>query len=222
MDEAGIDLQVISHGSARRPAHGRRDGRAARARANDRLYEAIAARPDRFAAFATLPTPDPKAAADELERTVTQLGFKGAMVQRADQRRLLRRQALLADLSSGPRRSTCRSTCIRPLRTRPSSRPTTRTISRTFPASSGAAWGFTVETATQAIRLVLSGVFDAFPNLKIILGHMGESLPFSLWRINHGAIAPGQQADRISASSSRSTSTSPPAGISRRPRCSAA
>ena len=49
-----------------------------------------------------------------------------------------------------------------------------------------AGWGFTVETATQGIRLVLSGVFDAHPPLKIIIGHLGEGLPFYLWRISHG------------------------------------
>ena len=49
-----------------------------------------------------------------------------------------------------------------------------------------AGWGFTVETATQGIRFVLSGVFDAYPGLKIILGHLGEGLPFYLWRISYG------------------------------------
>ena len=49
-----------------------------------------------------------------------------------------------------------------------------------------AGWGFTVETATQGIRLVLSGVFDTYPRLKIIIGHLGEGLPFYLWRISHG------------------------------------
>jgi predicted TIM-barrel fold metal-dependent hydrolase len=49
-----------------------------------------------------------------------------------------------------------------------------------------AAWGFTVETATQGIRFVLSGVFDKYPGLKVILGHMGEGVPFLLWRISHG------------------------------------
>jgi 2,3-dihydroxybenzoate decarboxylase len=53
-----------------------------------------------------------------------------------------------------------------------------------YPGLMTAAWGFTVETATQGIRLVLSGVFEAYPRLKIILGHLGESLPFSLWRID--------------------------------------
>jgi len=56
------------------------------------------------------------------------------------------------------------------------------------------AWGYTVETATQAIRLVLSGLFDAHPNLKIILGHFGETLPFLLWRIDSSLKRPGQKA----------------------------
>ena len=54
-------------------------------------------------------------------------------------------------------------------------------------------WGYTVETATQAIRLVLSGVFDAHPNLKIILGHFGETLPFLVWRIDASLKRPGQK-----------------------------
>src|SRR6267378_3700168 len=80
MDEAGIDVQVISHGA---PSTQRLDAATAvplAKRANDRLHEAVRAHPERFAGFAALPTADPKAAADELERTVTKLGFKGAMV----------------------------------------------------------------------------------------------------------------------------------------------
>ena len=56
--------------------------------------------------------------------------------------------------------------------------------SKEWPGLLRAAWGFTVETATQGLRLVLSGVFDAYPRLRIILGHLGEGLPFFLWRIN--------------------------------------
>ena len=62
-----------------------------------------------------------------------------------------------------------------------------------FPSLLTAAWGFTVETATQGIRLVLSGVFDAYPEVKIILGHLGESLPFSLWRIDQALSRPGNR-----------------------------
>jgi 2,3-dihydroxybenzoate decarboxylase len=63
-----------------------------------------------------------------------------------------------------------------------------------FPMVIRAAWGYTVETATQAIRLVLSGVFDAHPNLKIILGHLGETLPFLVWRVDHALTRPGQKS----------------------------
>src|SRR5690242_18953822 len=62
-----------------------------------------------------------------------------------------------------------------------------------FPGILSAAWGFTVETATQAIRFVLSGVFDEFPNLRLILGHMGEGLPFLLVRINMAFERPGNK-----------------------------
>jgi 2,3-dihydroxybenzoate decarboxylase len=62
---------------------------------------------------------------------------------------------------------------------------------KSHPGITNAAWGFTVETATQGLRLVLSGVFDKHPKLKVILGHMGEGLPFLLWRIDHALSRPG-------------------------------
>ena len=66
-----------------------------------------------------------------------------------------------------------------------------------FPALLTAAWGFTVETATQAIRMVLSGVFEAYPRLKIILGHLGEGLPFSLWRIDMALARQGNRGSSV-------------------------
>ena len=86
-----------------------------------------------------------------------------------------------------------------------------------------AAWGFTVETATQGIRLVLSGVFDAYPEVKIILGHLGESLPFSLWRIDHALSRPGNRNTSFSFRDYFSSiSGSPRAATSRtRPSCAA-
>jgi predicted TIM-barrel fold metal-dependent hydrolase len=65
-----------------------------------------------------------------------------------------------------------------------------------YPALLTAAWGFGVETSTQAIRMVLSGMFEAYPRLKIILGHLGEGLPFLLWRID---MALGRQGSRGSS-----------------------
>jgi predicted TIM-barrel fold metal-dependent hydrolase len=185
MDEAGIDVQVLSHAN---PGLQTMDGdsavRLARI-ANDRLAATVAARPDRFAAFAALPTPEPKAAADELERAVTKLGFKGALINGMtngvffDDKRfwpILERAAAL-DV---------------PLYLHPAV-PHPDVIDayykdyvQDWPSILRAAWGFTVETATQAVRLVLSGAFDAYPGLKIILGHLGEGLPFLLWRVNMG------------------------------------
>ena len=193
MDEAGIDFQVLSHGA---PATQRGDAETAvkLARgANDRLLEVVRAHPDRFAAFACLPTPDPKAAADELERAVTKLGFKGAMVHGLtnglflDDRRFWpifeRAQALDVPLYMHP--ATPHPAVVEAYY---------KDYLKEFPALLSAGWGFTVETATQGIRLVLSGVFDAYPQLKIILGHLGESLPFSLWRITHALSRPGNRA----------------------------
>ena len=79
MDEAGIDMQVLSHGAPSAQKLSGRDAVEVTRRANDRLHAVVTANPKRFAAFAALPTSDPKAAADELERT-TRLGFKGAMI----------------------------------------------------------------------------------------------------------------------------------------------
>jgi predicted TIM-barrel fold metal-dependent hydrolase len=193
MDEAGIDVQVISHGA---PSTQRLDAETAVRLArnvNDRLAQAIAAHPDRFAAFAALPTPDPKAAADELERTVTQLGFKGAMVHGLtngvffDDKRFWpifeRAQALDVPLYVHP--AVPHSAVVEAYY---------QDYLADFPTLRTAAWGFTVETATQGIRLVLSGVFDAYPDVKIILGHMGEGLPFLLWRIDHALSRPGNRS----------------------------
>ncbi len=193
MDEAGIDVQVVSHGA---PSTQRLDAEAAvrlARNANDRLAQAIAAHPDRFAAFAALPTPDPKAAADELERTITQLGFKGAMVHG------LTNGVFFDDQRFWPIFERAQALDV-PLYVHPAV-PHKAVVEAyyqdylaDFPTLQTAAWGFTVETATQGIRLVLSGVFDAYPDVKIILGHMGEGLPFLLWRIDHALSRPGNRS----------------------------
>ena len=192
MDEAGIDVQVLSHGA---PSTQRGDAETsvtlARG-ANDRLRDIVSAHPDRFAAFACLPTPNPSAAADELERCITKLGFKGAMIHGLtngvffDDRRFWpvfeRAQALDVPLYVHP--ATPHPAVVEAYY---------KDYLEDFPSLLTAAWGFTVETATQGIRLVLSGVFDAYPDVKIILGHLGESLPFSLWRIDQALSRQGNR-----------------------------
>ncbi len=193
MDEAGIDVQVLSHGA---PATQRLDADTAvrlAHLANDRLYETIQEHPDRFAAFATLPTPDPKAAADELERTTSKLGFKGAMVHGATN------GVFFDDPRFWPIYERAEALDV-PLYVHPAT-PHEAVIDAyyrdyidRFPGLLTAAWGFTVETATQAIRIVLSGVLEKYPGVKIILGHLGESIPFSLWRINQALSREGNSS----------------------------
>jgi 2,3-dihydroxybenzoate decarboxylase len=193
MDEAGIDVQVLSHGA---PATQRLDVASAAGvarSANDRLFEVVKASAGRFEGFAALPTADPAAAADELERAVSRLGFKGAMIhglsngQWLDDRRFWpifeRAQALDVPVYMHP-------AIPHPAVTE----AYYRDYLTAFPGLLTAAWGFTVETATQAIRMVLSGMFEAYPRLKIILGHLGEGLPFSLWRIDMALARQGNRS----------------------------
>src|SRR5712671_1944241 len=190
MDEAGIDIQVLSHSIPGLQGVDAATGVPLARRVNDRLHEAVQRHPDRFAAFAALPTADPKAAADELERTVTRLGFKGAMIHGLtngvfhDDKRFWpifeRAQALDVPLYMHP--GIPQPAIIETYY---------KEYYQQYPNLLRAAWGFTVETATQAIRLILGGVFEAHPRLKIILGHLGEGLPFYLWRINMGLTRDG-------------------------------
>jgi predicted TIM-barrel fold metal-dependent hydrolase len=190
MDETGIDMQVISHGapSAQKlPANGAAE--LVRG-ANDRLAAACAANPKRFAAFAALPTSDPKAAADELERCVTKLGFKGAMLHG------LANGVFMDGQQFWPIYERAEQLDV-PIYFHPGlphadvMKAYYEDYAKEFPMVVRAAWGYTVETATTAIRMVLSGVFEKHPNLKIILGHLGETLPFLVWRIDHAIARPG-------------------------------
>jgi 2,3-dihydroxybenzoate decarboxylase len=192
MDEAGIDIQVLSHGAPSTQKLPAEIAAELTAQVNDRLAKVCAANPSRFAGFCALPTVDPKAAADELERCVKKLGFKGAMVHGMSNGEFLdlkkywpiyeRAEALDVPIYFHPSLPHPKVTEVY-----------YQDYAKDFPLVVRPAWGFTVETATQAIRLVLSGVFDAHPNLKIILGHLGETLPFLAWRIDMALKRPGQK-----------------------------
>jgi 2,3-dihydroxybenzoate decarboxylase len=185
-------MQVLSHGA---PSGQKLDPDIAAdlcRRVNDRLAETVARHPTRFAGFASLPTPVPEAAARELERAVKDLGFKGAMIH---------------GLTHGVFHDDRRFWCIYevaekldvPIYFHPSwpsaeiEKAYYDPYGKEFPQVVRAAWGYTVETATQAIRLILSRVFETHPNLKVVLGHMGETLPYQLWRIDQALRRPGHQ-----------------------------
>ena len=191
MDAHGIDMQVLSHGA---PSSQKLDAAISvdlTRRVNDRLAEMIAKHPTRFAAFANLPTAHPEAAARELARAVKDLGFKGAMIH-----------GLTNGLFHDDKRFWCiyemAETLDVPIYFHPSfpnanvAAAYYEDYAAQYPQVIRAAWGYTIETATQAIRLILSGLFETHSKLKIILGHFGETLPYQLWRIDSALRRPGQ------------------------------
>ena len=179
MDAAGISMQVLSHNQ---PGCQALDASAAVPMAgevNDLLFEAVKAHPGRFEGFAALPTADPAAAVRELERAVTKLGFKGAMINGHTRGRFL-------DAKQFWRIFECAEGLSVPIYLHPS-RPQSAVMQAYFDGYEElalAAWGFGIETGAHFLRLLFAGVLDAFPDLKIILGHLGEGLPFMLHRIN--------------------------------------
>jgi gamma-resorcylate decarboxylase len=154
-------------------------------RANDTLAAEIAHNPDRFAGFAGLPMQDPDAAARELTRCVTELGFKGAMCNCFTQRQVPD-SAIYYDLPEfRPFWATVAALGV-PFYLHP--RVTIPSRAKTYEGHRwlySPVWDFGSETATQALRLIGSGLFDEFPSLQIVLGHLGERIPFDLWRIDN-------------------------------------
>lgn len=154
-------------------------------RANDVLAEQVAKRPDRFAALAALPMQDPEAASDELQRVVKELDFKGALVngfsQVGDED-----SAVYYDLKQyWPFWETVEQLDV-PFYLHPRNPiPGMAQIYDGHPWLLGPTWAFAQETAVHALRLMCSGLFDSYPKLKIILGHLGEALPYNMWRIDH-------------------------------------
>jgi predicted TIM-barrel fold metal-dependent hydrolase len=192
MDEAGVDMQVISHGAPSAQKLTGQDAAEITKRVNDRLADFCASKSDRFAAFAALPTIDPAAAANELERAVTRRGFKGAMIHG------LTNGEFHDDKKFWPIYERAEKLNV-PIYFHPAvphpavTEAYYKEYIKDFPQVTRAAWGFTVETATQAIRMVLSGVFDKHPNLKIVIGHLGETLPYLVWRIDQAMKRPGHK-----------------------------
>jgi predicted TIM-barrel fold metal-dependent hydrolase len=183
MDEAGIDVQVLSQGPpGPESLQGSKAIQLARA-CNDELAGVVRQSGGRFAGFAVLPTSEPEEAAKELRRAVSELRLLGAMLNGTtggafhDERRFWPIFAEAERLNV-------------PIYLHPA--PPTKLIRDAYysgfsPEVSSAlgtsAWGWHVETGLHLVRLVLSGLFDAHPNLQLIVGHMGEAIPFMLDRL---------------------------------------
>lgn len=177
MDTAGVDIAVMSLVSPGTDPFDPSIGTDLARRINDELAVAIDSRPGRYMGFAALAPKDPDAAAAELERAVKELGFKGWKTHSnfgdsyIDEKRYWPILAKAEELDV-------------PIYLHPVA-PMIPQLRIYGLALAGAAFGFGIETATAMMRLVLSGAFDAFPRLKIILGHYGEGLPFLMQRIDH-------------------------------------
>jgi uncharacterized protein len=184
MDDAGIDVQVLSLNTPGVQQMEAAEAVAISHEQNDYLADRLKYYPDRFAGFAALPTADPNQAAKELERTVNEYGFKGAAIMGHTQGRYLDDEFFWPILESA-------SALHVPLYIHPAL-PPQKVIeayySGDYPPDvstilSTTAWGWHIETAVHSLRLVARGVFDRFPNLQIMIGNLGEAIPFMLSRI---------------------------------------
>ena len=184
MDAAGIDMQVLSLTAPSVQQLDVKEAVELAREANDYLAEAVLRYPKRFAGFATLPTTAPDIAAEDLERMVNEHGFKGGNINGHTRGRYLddkffwpileRAEALKVPLYIHP---TLPPEPVIEAYYAGFSPEVTNGLSRH-------AWGWHIETAVHVLRLIVSGAFDQFPGLQIVIGHMGEALPFMMPRIN--------------------------------------
>ncbi|WP_129793773.1 amidohydrolase family protein [Sphingosinicella sp. CPCC 101087] len=178
MDAEGVDMHVLALTSPGVQMFAP-DRAAAMARdSNDRLAELVARHPRRFAGLATIAPQDPEAAALEVERAMGKLGLNGVMINSHTNDEYLDEEKYLpifeAAAASGA-----------PIYLHP--RAPSRGMAGPYLkyGLETAMWGYGAETGLHAVRLIMSGVFDRFPGLRLVLGHMGEGLPFWQWRLDY-------------------------------------
>lgn len=178
MDAAGIDLFVLSQTSPGVQAEKDAAVAVPRAReANDYMKSLVDQHPDRYRAFAHLAMQNVTAAADELQRCVQDLGFCGAMINGntngvyLDDPCYLPFWERVAELDV-------------PVYIHPANPLMQPWVLQGYPIMQGALWGWSTDNSSHFLRLLFSGLFDRYPSLTIILGHMGETLPYFLWRID--------------------------------------
>jgi 5-carboxyvanillate decarboxylase len=179
MDEAGIDMQVLSLVTPGVQPLDPAGGTALARKVNDKLSEAVRRYPERFAGLASIAPQDPAAAATELERAVKELGLKGASINSHT------KGEYLDDKKYWPIFEKAEELGV-PIYIHPRlPSPGMLKPYLDYPFLDSAMCGFAHEVSLHALRLICSGLFDQYPNLNLILGHMGETLPYWLWRIDN-------------------------------------
>lgn len=184
MNAAGVDVQVLSPATPGVQNLAAPQAIRIARQTNDSIYEIVKKQSDRFEALAILPTPDPREAAAELERAVRELKFSGAMLYGRTGTRFLDHPDFLPIFETAARLRA-------PVYIHPQTPPAAvreiyyagfdGELGDSF-ATSG--WGWHLDMGIQAVRLILSGLFDRFPDLQIILGHWGQGMTFYLDRID--------------------------------------
>jgi predicted TIM-barrel fold metal-dependent hydrolase len=185
MDRARIQYAILSLNSPGIQAEANREQAIRQAKlANDELKAITSKYPQRLGGFAALPMQEPKAAADELERCVRQLGFHGALVNSFSNIEGDQTVSYLDEPQFLPFWERVHDLDV-PLYLHPRNPPRSQQLMfRDHPELLAATWAFLVETSTHALRLITSGLFDRYPRLQICLGHLGEALPFYAWRLS--------------------------------------
>lgn len=176
MDADGVDMQVLSLTAPGVQKFDADKGLALARLANDRLADAIKAYPTRYAGLASVPVQAPAAAVKELDRAVTKLGLKGLIINSHTNGEYLDNPKYWPILEAAAALDV--PLYIHPREPSPSIEETIMIPGFTV------GWGYAVETGTHALRLIVAGVFDRYPKLRIILGHLGETIPFLLARMD--------------------------------------
>lgn len=177
MDDAGVDkavLSLTSPGAQPLPAG---LAKAMATLANDQLAEAIKRHPDRYHGLTAVAPQDPGYSAREIERGHA-LGFNGVIINSHTQGEYLDDPKFFPILEAAQALDT-------PIYLHPNTAPKNFIQPMLDAGLDGAIWGFAVETGTHLLRLITKGVFDRFPNLKMVVGHLGEALPFWMYRLDY-------------------------------------
>jgi 2,3-dihydroxybenzoate decarboxylase len=191
MDRAGVERCVLSLAGPGVQAECDTATAVRRAReANDFLAREIDKRPDRYSGFGHLAMQDVAAAADELERCARELKFAGVMINGHTNGQYLDHPSLAPFWERAEELRTL-------IYLHPADPITPAPVLEGHKGLRRATWEWTFETGSHALRIIFGGVFDRFPQAKLALGHLGETLPFLLWRFDSRA-GPGFYAVKLS------------------------
>jgi len=192
MDATGIDRQIISLTAPGLQIFDKDTAVGLAPTYNDQLAEAVAKHPDRFVGLAAIAPQAPELAAKELDRAVGSLGLRGAIINSHTH------GEYLDDEKFWPIFEAAEALDV-PVYVHPQTPPPSMIGPLLESGLDGAIYGFAVETGMHLLRIIMSGVFDRFPKLRLVIGHLGEGIPYWLFRVDffHRGIVSTKRYDRI-------------------------